>query len=197
MRLLEKSPEERYPSASAVLERLQAALRAQTREDPAVLVRGALGASGFGLSSPLAERAGASHAVAASWLASGPRAPIGFVAIAALFALGVVAIEGTSWSARDGRKAGAAPLELAPESAGGLRVVATPWAHVRVDGQHVETTPFARAVPLVAGKHWVTLTHPDAPVVEREVDVAVGETVTPDVTMSVGLDDAGAGKDAR
>lgn len=87
-------------------------------------------------------------------------------------------------------------LELAPERAGGLRVVATPWAHVRVDGQLVETTPFARALPLAAGKHFVTLTHPDAPsAVEREIDVVAGEIVTLDVTMPLSSEDAG--KDAR
>ena len=87
-------------------------------------------------------------------------------------------------------------LELVPEHAGGLRVVATPWAHVRVDGQLVETTPFARAIPLAAGKHFVTLTHPDAPsAVEREIEIVAGETVTLDVVMNLAADDAG--KDAQ
>lgn len=48
MRLLEKSPNDRYPSAGAVKERLEAALRAETREEPSALVRGALVDAGFG-----------------------------------------------------------------------------------------------------------------------------------------------------
>ena len=107
----------------------------------------------------------------------------------------MLAIEGGS-AARSGLEPGNRPLELVPAEAGGLRVLATPWAYVRVDGQQVETTPFARAIPLSAGKHWVTLTHPDAPPVEREVLVTTGETVTLDVTMAVGTV-ADAGKDAR
>ena len=66
---------------------------------------------------------------------------------------------------------------------------------MRVDGVDVETTPFARAIPLTPGKHWVTLTHPDAPPVDREVEVETGNVVTLDVTMAI--DERDAGKDAR
>ena len=124
------------------------------------------------------------------------RALLGFVAVAAVFVGGVVAIEAGNAQAREARNAGSRALELAPERAGGLRVVATPWAHVRVDGQLVETTPFARPIPLAVGKHFVTLTHPDAPsAIEREIDIVAGETVTLDVSMNLSADDAG--KDAR
>jgi hypothetical protein len=119
----------------------------------------------------------------------------GHVLVLIAFIVGVFAIEGGSF-ARGGTEAGKRPLELVPGEAGGLRVLATPWAHVRVDGQQVETTPFARAIPLAPGKHWITLTHPEAPPVEREISVATGEIVTLDVTMSVGsVEDAG--KNAR
>src|SRR3712207_7983834 len=53
-----------------------------------------------------------------------------------------LAIEASNAQARESRNVGSHPLELAPDHAGGLRVVATPWAYVRVDGQLVETTPF-------------------------------------------------------
>ena len=90
----------------------------------------------------------------------------------------------------------AVTIKLAPEHAGGLRVVATPWAYVRIDGQLVETTPFARTIPLAPGRHWVTLSHPDAPTaVERGVDIAPGELKTLDVTLDVSPEDGG--KDAR
>lgn len=108
-------------------------------------------------------------------------------------------IEGTSAQAREAheaRNAGSQALELAPKHAGGLRVVATPWAHVRIDGQLVETTPFSRPIPLAAGKHWVMLDHPDAIAsVDREVTIVAGEVMTLDVTMNLGSEDAG--KDAR
>ena len=217
MRLLEKSPNDRYPSAGAVKERLEHALRAETREDPAALIRTALLETGFvskedekdtkrdaesrpfGSSSralgPAARPASSARITERAPMSVG-RAVLGFAVVAAVFVGGVIAIEAGNAQARDARNAGARPLELAPERAGGLRVVATPWAHVRVDGQLVETTPFARAIPLTAGKHFVTLTHPDAPsAVEREVDIVAGETVTLDVIMNLSAEDAG--KDAR
>ena len=63
----------------------------------------------------------------------------------------------------------------------------------------METTPFARAIPLPAGKHFVRLSHPDAPAVDREIDVVAGEIVMLDVTMTLGGPGGpeDAGKDAR
>jgi hypothetical protein len=192
MRLLEKAPAERYASASDVLERLQGALRALTREDPTAVVRSALVAAGFAAKGQKAE--GVAQALPRPPM--GPlRAVLGHALILVAFAVGVLAIESGSL-ARGSLEAGSRPLALVPEHAGGLRVLAAPWAYVRVDGLDVETTPFARAIPLAPGKHWVTLTHPEAPPVEREIDVAPSETVTLDVTMAIGaLEDAG--KDAR
>ena len=206
MRLLEKSPSDRYVSADHLLEKLQRELRALTRDDPTSAVRAALVEAGFAR----AERrlAGPSTGAAASsesGLSAGPaprttirRALAGQAAVLLLFMGGVLAIESGS-SARDGRHAGEKPLELVPDNAGGLRVVATPWATVRVDGRDVETTPFARAIPLPAGKHFVRLSHPDAPAVDREIDVVAGEIVMLDVTMTLGGPGGpeDAGKDAR
>jgi serine/threonine-protein kinase len=191
MRLLEKSPSERYTSASDVLERLQRELRALTREDPTSVIRAALARGAFTTAARKSDGAAASSSLR---VISAPRAAIGHLAVLGAFALGVLAIEGGTSAARSGVEAGNRPLELMPHGGGGLRVLASPWAHVRVDGQEVETTPFARPIPLTAGKHWVTLTHPDAPAVERDIMVSPNETVTLDVTMAVGLvDDAGAG----
>ena len=192
MRLLEKSPNERYANASDVLERLQRELRALTRDDPASVVRGALVETGFATAGKKSE--GAAPAASRKGI-NAPRAFMGHALILLAFAIGVFAIEGGS-AARSGLEAGNRPLELIPGEAGGLRVLATPWAHVSVDGQQVETTPFARPIPLSAGKHWITLTHPDAPPVEREITVARSETVTLDVTMAVGTAED-AGKDAK
>ena len=64
-------------------------------------------------------------------------------------------------------------------------MLATPWAEVWVDGQHVETTPFARSIPLPPGTHYVTLAHPRAPEQKRAVEIASGETRTIDAVMAV------------
>jgi hypothetical protein len=192
MRLLEKAPSERYGSASDVLERLQRELRTLTRDDPASVVRSTLVETGFATGEARALGTGMTSPRRAL---DAKRVIAGHVLVLIAFIVGVFAIEGGSF-ARGGTEAGNRPLELVPGEAGGLRVLATPWAHVRVDGQQVETTPFARAIPLAPGKHWITLTHPEAPAVEREISVATGEIVTLDVTMSVGsLEDAG--KNAR
>ena len=76
-------------------------------------------------------------------------------------------------------------LELLPPKAAYLRVVADPWAHVIVDGQRIDTTPFAESIPLRAGTHYVRLEHPNAPTERRTVRLAPGETALLDVKMSV------------
>ena len=76
-------------------------------------------------------------------------------------------------------------LELKPPRPGYLRVVAEPWAHVVVDGQHIDTTPFAEPIPLRAGRHYVRLEHPDAPTERREIRLGEGETVLLDVKLNV------------
>jgi len=80
---------------------------------------------------------------------------------------------------------GRGPLELVPAQPGYLRVIAKPWAHVVVDGQQVETTPFARPIALSAGVHHVTLRHPSAPDERRIIRLAPGERIVLDVTMNV------------
>jgi serine/threonine-protein kinase len=85
-------------------------------------------------------------------------------------------------SAEAGRTHG---LRLVPARPGHLRVVAEPWAHVYIDGEHVETTPFARPIPLPAGTHYVRLEHPNAPAERRTLEIAAGESVLLDVKMKV------------
>lgn len=66
-----------------------------------------------------------------------------------------------------------------------LRVVASPWAHVLVDGEHRETTPFAQPIQLEPGRHVVRLEHPHAPAEERVVEGAAGQAVLLNVQMHV------------
>jgi hypothetical protein len=55
---------------------------------------------------------------------------------------------------------------------------------VHVDGQHVLTTPAARAIPLKPGRHSVKYTNPYFAPVEHEVVVDEGETVHDRATLS-------------
>ncbi|AKU96155.1 Serine/threonine-protein kinase PknB [Labilithrix luteola] len=189
MRMLEKAPDDRYPNAGAVLERLQSVLRSMTREDPATLVRSALIEASFIKGQRTPKGAYGSLISPGSGI-SAPKALLGYAGLLVVFAVGAFAVEGSAASRSDNLRAAATPVEDA--KMGGLRVVATPWAHVKVDGREVETTPFARAIPLTAGRHFVTLTHPDTSNVDREVDIVAGETVMLDVTMFAGTEDAGA-----
>jgi len=76
-------------------------------------------------------------------------------------------------------------LTLSPSNLAHLRVVATPWASVTVDGVKVETTPFAAPIPLSSGVHYVRLEHPNAPPEHRSVRLAPGENALLDVEMKV------------
>jgi serine/threonine-protein kinase len=85
------------------------------------------------------------------------------------------------WS---GPSVGEAPAALDPAEAGYLTVSADPWAHVHVDGQHVLTTPAARAIPLKPGRHYVKYTNPYFAPVEHEVVVEAGDTAHDRATLS-------------
>jgi serine/threonine-protein kinase len=179
MRAIEKLPADRFQSAEALAESLEelAASRWILRADRLVI--------------RALEHAGLATASEAK-NAAGPKAeppPSVRTAVAGLAVLGAVAVGGgavlQATAHRAGRAAGSAPLELAPASPGYLRVLATPWAEVWVDGQRLEVTPFARAIPLPPGTHYVTLVHPSAPSEKRSVAIVPGETRTLDVVMAV------------
>jgi serine/threonine-protein kinase len=110
---------------------------------------------------------------------------LGIAALSAAMLVGGAVIQ---WTGRGGAHrvtAGDEPLELSPKDSGSLRVLATPWAEVWVDGQRIDVTPFARAIPLSPGTHYVTLKHPNAPVEKRQIAIVAGETVTLDVAMNI------------
>jgi serine/threonine-protein kinase len=182
MRLIERARDDRYASAEVVAEQLSTYLRSVTRDTRSEILRRSLVDAGLvkgGASAPAGARPSPKRRddTRATWA--------GFGAIGAAFLLGVTLVEWTSWSARSGRAAGRGPLELVPPRSGSLRVVATPWAEVWVDGQRVDVTPFARPVPLTAGVHYVSLRHPEAPEESRTVRVAEGESVLVDVAMRI------------
>ena len=103
-------------------------------------------------------------------------------------ALAAVAFDGAphwSWKSRD-ETVSAAPL-LAPNEALAVRAVATPWAHVWVDGKHVETTPFSEPILLTPGTHVVRFEHPNAPAEERKISGVAGQSLFLDVALRVQL----------
>jgi hypothetical protein len=179
MRLLEKLPADRYASAAAVAEELEELYAARVRGSPYGVVTRVLREAGF------AKTHAPSGEVTEAALP--PLRPIyvGFATILAFGISGGAAIQLADQSGREASHAGEAPLELMPSRRAALHVLATPWADVAVDGEHVDTTPFARAIPLAAGTHFVTLTHPDAPSEQREIKIAAGETQLLDVTMKL------------
>lgn len=65
----------------------------------------------------------------------------------------------------------------APSKAGYLRIVATPWARIKVDGHYMATTPFATPLPLTPGVHYVEFIHPVFENLTREIIIEAGKTV--------------------
>jgi serine/threonine-protein kinase len=189
MRAIEKAPADRFQSAAAMAEQLDELVLARSGLHGERLIARALEEAG------LVESSSSSETKAPE----GKRASVRR-AIAGLVALGLLAVTGggvlQASARREGQAAGSKPLELVPATPGYLRVLATPWAEVWVDGQRVATTPFARGIPLPPGKHYVTLVHPSASPEKRTAAIVAGETRTIDVVMNVSelapRDDAGA-----
>lgn len=182
MKLIARHPDERPESAAQVVRELEALLSGAASLEPEILVREALEHAGLVKPSPkrvrLREDDHESKRRKQTWL------PIGLVALG--LTLGLVV--GIVWP----RRAAHAPerATLVPEHAGYLRIVASPWAEVWIDGERVDTTPFARALALAPGPHKVMLVHPEAKV-DRDVEIAEGKTAFVDVTMPLALSEGG------
>jgi serine/threonine-protein kinase len=182
MRLLEKLPEDRYARADDVATLLEDFVRAKTRDSMAAVVARSLTELGLARGDRASVRP---REPPAQREATSLRGVFGFALLGAVFIAGATLIQRGSGDEDDRASAMGKPLELVPPNAGGLRVVATPWAEVWVDGQRVDTTPFARPIPLPAGTHYVTLSHPNAPSERRVVQVTGGETALIEVAMRV------------
>jgi serine/threonine-protein kinase len=189
MRAIEKLPVDRFQSAEVMAEQLAdiATTRTGLRGERIVVQ----GLQLLGLAAGQEAAPGAPPAQRTR--ASVRRAVAGLGALGIVAAAGGIAIETSAIHA--GEAAGARPLELTPSGPGFLRVLATPWAEVWVDGQRIDYTPFARSLPLPPGVHYVTLVHPTAPVEKRTLTIVRGETRTLDIVMGVGsallLEDGG------
>jgi serine/threonine-protein kinase len=185
MALLERNPHDRPGSALRVAERLDTMVRELKIVAPRSVVRAGLREAGFDAPEGEPEpTVGVDQDVLqdarAAWLRLAP-----FVAILGVILLGAVGIRLSETGAQDAPGAGDKALELLPDEGGKLQVLATPWAEVTIDGRVVDTTPFARPVPLSPGRHFVLFKHPSAPDESREIIVTPGETITLDVTMAV------------
>jgi eukaryotic-like serine/threonine-protein kinase len=175
-KLLQKRPSERIPTASRALEELLRLSRLEGHGAAQVQIAHLFGAHSE--EQLLRKRSVASFAI--------KMALAGSVFLVLGTALGVTR-DFPPRNLEEGRSV----LPLVPKNGGLLRVVVSPWAEVWVDGVKVDTTPFARAIPLSAEKHTVTLRHPAAPDEEREVRPSPGETVLLDVTMQIDPGDGG------
>ena len=190
MRCLEKLPADRFASADEVADGLEAFARARTTDKANRIVVRTLVAAGL-----VEGDAGTDRWVVEKSRPAVARTLLGFAVVAVAFAVAGGALQASARGARAAAQAGSKPLELLPAGAGSLRVVATPWAEVAIDGQRIDTTPIARAIPLPAGPHFVMLTHPDAPPEKRTVTIVEGETLALDVAMKVGAVEGDAGAD--
>ncbi len=181
MRCVEKLPADRFASAEEVADLLETFFRDRSREKASDVLQRTLMAAG------LLEGEGGSSTSRVMDEVRAPLLPalLGFAAVAVTFALGAAAIQWSAWSKRDTLEAGSRALELVPAKMGSLRVLATPWAEVAIDGQRIDVTPFARAIPLPPGTHYVTFSHPSAPAEKRIVSIKSGETTLVDVSMAV------------
>jgi len=191
-RSLALDPRDRFDDGAALATALADALAELTPLSPRALVARALAAAGFGTATlaPIPRRT------------QGELGPSVVDALRPLLVVlafivgGAIAIE--SLRDDDDRRPFAADARTLAHGRDRalLRVVAHPWAEIYVDGEHVETTPLARAIPLAPGRHFVTFRHPNAPDEQRSIKIAAGQSVFLDVTMRVDRGDAGLRVDA-
>jgi serine/threonine-protein kinase len=184
-RCLEKLPSDRFATAAELERALAAELEDSGFSTPEDAVRAELSRLGLVASAEPVRRDSGRIRARKRPATVGTAVKGQFLALA-LIAAGGAAIQYSPAMARGERSPrGSTRLELVPPRTGYLRVVVDPWAHVIVDGEQVDTTPFARAIPLTAGVHYVRLEHPSAPTERRTVTLAPGETVLLDVKMDV------------
>jgi eukaryotic-like serine/threonine-protein kinase len=190
MRSLEKLPVDRFTSAAALAEELDEFVRGEWRGPPHALVLRALKEAGLTkIATPFGT---VTDATAAETRTLRPTL-IGFSALFGILAIGGTAIQLSSHEGGAGSSPAGSHLELVPTGAASLRIVVTPWAEVSIDGHSVDTTPFARSIPLSPGTHYVKLVHPDAEPETRVVVLAPGDTAHLEVAMRMkGAPDAQA-----
>jgi serine/threonine-protein kinase len=180
---LEKLPSDRIGSAQELASELRHALGETWDGSPEQAILGALAGAGLSEAKITPPR----HAPREARRTSLSSVALGMC----LVGLGVVAsgvVLRRAFGPTEASRRAAAPLATPGAEASELRVVAHPWAHVFVDGQQRETTPFARPIRLSPGTHYIRLEHPSAAAERRTVSMAAGEAVLLEVDMKVMAD---------
>src|SRR6478609_2219919 len=177
---LEKLPSDRIGSAPELAAELRHALSEIWEGTPEQAISSALSSAGLAEAKAPPPRLAQQKA---------PRTSLGAVALG-LFLIGVGIVASglalrRAFGPMEASRRAAAPLSTPGAEAAELRVVAHPWAHVFVDGQQRETTPFARPIKLSPGTHYIRLEHPSAVAERRTVVMAAGEAVLLEVDMKV------------
>ncbi|HXK20756.1 MAG TPA: serine/threonine-protein kinase, partial [Polyangiaceae bacterium] len=179
-RCLEKLPSDRIGTAQELASELRLALSEAWDGAPEQAIFAALASAGLVPAKASTAKPSTRHV---------RRTSLGSVALG-LFLIGLgavasgVALRRTFGPMEASRRA-AAPLSTPGAEAAELRVVAHPWAHVFVDGEQRETTPFARPIRLSPGTHYIRLEHPNSAAERRTVSVTAGEAVLLEVDMKV------------
>jgi serine/threonine-protein kinase len=179
-RCLEKLPSDRIGTAQELASELRMALTEAWDGAPEQAILAALASAGLVPAKASTAKPSTRHV---------RRTSLGSVALG-LFLIGLgavasgVALRRTFGPMEASRRA-AAPLSTPGAEAAELRVVAHPWAHVFVDGEQRETTPFARPIRLSPGTHYIRLEHPNSAAERRTVSVTAGEAVLLEVDMKV------------
>ena len=181
MRLLEKLPTDRIATAGALADELEEIVRGAGRRLPSALVVRALKDAGFTqVTTPFGAYSEATRPT------EGPRMGhtlAGYGVLSLLMIIGAAWIQSSARGQADDTTD--APLGPSASHGGSLRVVVSPWADVWIDGRFIDTTPFARPIPLPAGTHFLKLIHPEAETETRTIHVAEGEQASVTVSMRV------------
>jgi hypothetical protein len=190
-RCLEKQRERRFDSAAQLARALEHVLGSQALADLGPMLALALGTAGLEVPSTAPGPRTRADDLRRREAERGLRQSLGLLfAVSGSMLLGGTLLYGYNQAQRP-KPPSVASLPLSTER-GQLLVVAEPWAHVFVDGQKLETTPFALPLQLAPGTHHVRLEHPAAPAERRQIELVAGQRIVLEVSMKV----AGFGADA-
>lgn len=172
-RCLAREASDRFADGEAVATALDGVLAERTLDSAPVLIARCLERAGLGAARPSRGGSAPARNPPNRWLGRTMAQNLALGLGSALVSIGI------AWWSHAG-DAGSAATAGPP---GALRVLASPWAEVSIDGETYDVTPIGKPIPLSAGEHHVTFRHPSAPDEDRVVQVASGQTVLLDVTM--------------
>jgi eukaryotic-like serine/threonine-protein kinase len=195
-RCLEKAPERRFDAMGQLVRALEHVLGNDSRSDLDSLVARMLARSGLAVAGAApVQRKRADQLERRAARRGLRRALLSLLTASLLLLVGGALL--SSWLEAQHPRAAPAPQHWTSATGAELLVVADPWAYVFVDGEQLETTPFATPLRLAPGEHFVRLEHPHAPAEHRRIALTAGQRVVLEVTMQVernardaGLEDA-------